>query len=131
MIVQFLRAVGIADVAPALGSDGVISFAVGADGGVVPQCIGIAEQRNSAWPVALGLGIESAKLHQGWIKHGQVDRLFAAGTGLRHARCSDDEWNMIGFFPQREFLNVILLADVKTVVRPEDNDRVLGDGALV
>ena len=38
---------------------------------------------------------------------------------------------MIGFFPQREFLNVILLAEVKTVVGPEDNDRVLGDGALI
>ena len=33
---------------------------------------------------------------------------------------------MGGFFPQGEFFYVILLAEVKTVVGPEDNDGVAG-----
>ena len=47
-VVEFFTTVSVADVAPVLGSDGVVALVVGGDGGPFARCAGVFELRHEA-----------------------------------------------------------------------------------
>ena len=61
VVVEFFVAVGIADVAPALGAEGVIALAVSGEGGASPFERRVFEQRDEAGAVERGDGRKRAQ----------------------------------------------------------------------
>ena len=123
-VVEFLAAVGIADVAPVVGADGVIALIVGGDGGPLAGCAGILELGHEA--VAFEVG---ARGHLGEREQRgkNVEQLHRAVAHLPSfdAWPRKDERHLRAAFPEGVFASDELFAEMPAVVAPEDDDGVV------
>ena len=131
VVVEFLVAVGIADVAPLLIANRVVVAQIRHDRRLLPRGRGIAEQGNDATAVHGVRRPQRAKLQQCRIQARQVYRARAPSAGCRRPGSDHDERDVGGLLPEGEFLPVILFTEVVAVVRPEDDDgAVSGAGGI-
>ena len=80
VVVEFFSAVGVADIAPALGPNGVVALVMAGDGGPTPRRIGTFELGNEAETFEIGAGRESSELDEGGIEVEQFGGTGAAST---------------------------------------------------
>ncbi len=125
VVVELLAAVGVTDVAPAVGADGVVVLTEGRDRRVRPCGFRICQQRadvESFDPRRLWHAGERTK--RGIDAH-EIHRLRAHATGLRCAGHHPHEGRTRGLLPQRELPPVLLLAEMPAVIAPEADHRVV------
>lgn len=130
VVVEFGVAVGVLDVSPALGADGVVAGHLCGEGGLGPGVSGIFEEGDQALAFEAGFFGELGELEEGGIEIDEFDGAGGRGAG-GDIGSGDDEGDAGGFFPEGSFFPVHFFADVEAVIRPEDDDGVIGVGALI
>ena len=88
--VEFLAAVGVVDVTPVFGDEGVVAFEKGGDRGFVAGGYRMFQQPEEALSVESWFLWQTSQLDDRRVEINQVDRRVDAYAGLRYARCHDD-----------------------------------------
>ena len=126
VVVEFLAAISVTDVAPFLGTDGVVLKAVSGDGGGCP----FGRRSSQKFPDACAFDMfgnwESCEIAKCWIDAHEVDGAFANSTGFGDTGNDPNERRAGGLLPKREFAPVFFLAQVPAVIAPKANDGVGG-----
>ena len=122
-VVEFLRAVGVVDVAPVLGAHRMVVLIVRRDGGPRARGFRVLQLRREAVAFDSLARRQVAEFEQRRINVEQLHGL-TAPRGRRHARPGKDERHARRAFPQRVLARDAFLAEVPAVVAPEHDDRV-------
>ena len=115
-VIEFFRSIGVADVAPVLGSHAVIVMIVGCDGGAVTFACGVFKLRHEAETFEMGWGLGPNELGKSRVDVEKLGRLF--GNALGNARPGEDEGNASAVIPEGVFAGDAFFSDVPSVVRP-------------
>src|SRR5688500_13173486 len=130
LIVKLFATVSVSNVAPAFGPHAMIIFVKGRDSGMVPLRRRIRQQRPQAWPLCMSRNRNIGQVAQRWEDAHEVDRPIADSARFGHSGSNPDERCAGGFFPQRKFPPMFLLAKMPAVIAPENNDGVLAVGGF-
>ena len=125
VIIEFFGSVGVADVAPTIGADGVVVLAKGGDADACPCGSGIGEQGLDVVAFEPSGFWQSGELAEGWIDAHEIDGTFADAAGFGDTGNDPNEGCASGFLPEGEFSPVFLLAEMPAVVAPENDDGIV------
>ena len=125
MIIELLCAIGVADVAPPVGADGVVVLTECRDADAGPAGSRIGQDGLDVVTLKPRWFLEGCQIAQGRIHTHEIDRAFANTAGLCHSWNNPNEGGTRGLLPQGELPPVFLLTKMPAVVAPEDNDGVV------
>ena len=132
-VVEFLAVVAVVDVAPAFGAEGVVAGIVEMrERGMRPCGGGIAQQRDEAAAFDVGLRGQAAELGERGVEIDETHGPQAHGARLRaFGQTGGTAWHPHherhagAGTPAGEFLPVLLLAKMPSVIAPEHDDGVV------
>ena len=129
VVVEFLGAVGVADVAVGEVAHGVVAGVVGGDGGAAGG-LGVVDLWAKAEAFQSVDGGEAAEVEEGGV---EVEEFCGLGTGPAFGQIGsgDDEGDAGGFLPEGVLSGDALLAEVPAVVGPEDDDGVFFEAVVL
>ena len=81
--------------------------------------------------VVVLFGGKPSQFKKGGVDVDQADGAIAFASRSCDARCDDDEGDAIGFLPEGELHAALLVAEMISVIGPEDDDGVVGTPAGV
>ncbi len=123
-LVEFFRAVPIADEAMAARDDGDIARTKAGAGHVRPFSIGSLQERTERTALVPGIGVQPRQVEQSGVEIDQLNGLVAADA-LRNSRAGDDQGDAGTIPPHRPFGPVFLFTEMKTVIAEKNDDGVL------
>ena len=129
--IEFVGAVVISNVTIIMRANGVVSRTFGHQGGATPRSIRILEKRDQRGSIVISLWRKPSEFDEGRIDVDQADRSTANRTRLGHTRSHDDKRDMVGLFPQRELHTTLLVAEVISVIGPQDDDRIISAAGCI
>ena len=131
MIVELLRSVRIAYIAPPFTAHRVISFQVGHQGGALPGQAWIPQKGHHTDSIT-PRSRQATKFQQGRVDDREVHRPLTTSSGRAFPAPSKgrpdtlgnnhDERNVITLFPECELLDMLFLPEMEPMVGPEHHD---------
>jgi hypothetical protein len=131
LVVEFLVAIRIANVAPGFRAGGVILEAVGGDCRIGPGCGWIGEERAKRFSLHMRWCGDASEIRERRIDRHEVDGSLADRVWLGQTGHDPDERRARGLFPESKLTPVLFLAKVPAVIPPQHDDRVFRIGRSI
>lgn len=128
-VVEFLRTIGITNVAPFFRADSVVVVIMGGDGGAVALGGGVFELGHQAKALEVLGWFAAGEGAEGGVNVEEFGRLLADALG--DAGTGEDEGDAGAVIPEGVLSGDAFFANVPPVVGPEDDDGVVGEAIAV
>ena len=125
VVVEFLGAVFVDDQSPVATPNGVIAEIRGGDCGTVPARRRVLELWDERKPFEVVVLRQAAQLDKRRVDVEQAGGLPAGFTRMKARPCNEQRYAR-GFLPQGALGPMLFFTEMKTVVTPKDDQRVVG-----